>query len=81
MDSIKEAGHALIIEELTEKAKKREDIKLSEDKIKIKINQTLHKLANRKNLLKKVKHSGRGYAYALKEWETSKGDLPKKYQR
>lgn len=81
LDTIEKAGQAMINPELQEAIEKSDQFKVGEEKISTKLNQTLHKLANKKKLLKKVKHSGRGYAYALSSWMTSKGELPKKYQR
>ena len=84
MDGVRNAGKALInpdLQDLGMAKIKEENLSMSEDDLKTKLNQTLHKLANNKGLLKKVKYSGRGFAYALPEWFTQKGDLPKKYQR
>ena len=45
------------------------------------INQSLHKLANKRDVLVKVPHKGRGYAYGLKEWKSPSGKgVQKKYQ-
>ena len=49
--------------------------------IEIKVTQSLHKLSNKKKLIAKVKYYGKGYAYALKDWITRKGDLMKIYRR
>lgn len=84
VDGIKDAGKALIKTELLDLAAKKnaaENLKMDEQAINVKISQSLHKLANRRDDLVKVAFPGRGFAYALAEWKTAKGDLPKKYLR
>lgn len=68
LDVIKENGKPATSKEIYEKAMAKAiamGIKMSEAKMKSKINQCLVKLANRRNDLRKVKHQGRGFAYAL----------------
>jgi len=75
---------ALIKSEFVEAAKLSADIVTAEmtpEQIEIKVTQSLHKLSNRKKIIAKVKYYGKGYAYALKEWITRKGDLMKIYRR
>lgn len=84
VDGIKNAGKALIKSELLDMAAQKNDaenLKLDEQALNVKISQSLHKLANRRDDLFKIDFPGRGFAYALSEWKTSKGDLPKKYTR
>lgn len=84
VDGITKAGKALVKNELLDlaEAKNKEDnLKMDMQAINVKISQSLHKLANRRDDLVKVPFPGRGFAYALAEWKTSKGDIPKKYQR
>ncbi len=84
IEAIKGAEKPLINAELIDQGKEKitqEQLDMDEEKLKTKLNQTLHKLANKKALLTKVRFSGRGYAYALSDWMTNKGELPKKYQR
>ena len=64
---------------MTELGVASDTIKLGAAQIKTKLNASLHKLANKKALLAKVEHSGRGFAYALQEWVSKSGELPKKY--
>lgn len=81
MNSLDKESKALITGDFVELAKADDSIKLGPTDIKIKLNRSLHKLANKKGLLVKVEYDGRGYAYAKQEWLNSKGDLPKKYAR
>lgn len=81
IESLKTKQQALITQDFLDIAKDNPDIKSGEAQIKVKLNRSLHKLANRKGVLAKVEHSGRGYAYALNEWVNAKGALPKKYAR
>jgi hypothetical protein len=81
INSLKARQQALITKDFIEIAKDNPEIKSGEAQVKVKLNRSLHKLANTKELLEKVEYSGRGYAYALKEWVNSKGLLPKKYAR
>ena len=50
-------------------------------KIRAKLNQSLHKLANKRGIIVKISHEGKGFAYALEDWFMSTGKLPKKYNR
>lgn len=84
VDGITTAGKALIKSELLDLAAQKnsaEKLGLDEQALNVKISQSLHKLANRRDDLVKVSFPGRGFAYALSSWKTSKGDLPKKYIR
>ncbi|MEQ8706654.1 MAG: hypothetical protein RIC19_22165 [Phaeodactylibacter sp.] len=79
LNSIKEKQKVLTTSDLTKIGVANPDIKLGAAQIKTKLNASLHKLANKKELLAKVEHSGRGFAYALQEWVSKSGELPKKY--
>ncbi|MCB0562755.1 MAG: hypothetical protein KDD01_00095, partial [Phaeodactylibacter sp.] len=79
--SLQSKQQALITKDFLEIAKANPDIKSGEAQVKVKLNRSLHKLANKKGALVKVEHSGRGFAYALSEWVNNKGELPKKYAR
>jgi len=79
VNCLKTKQKALITSDFVDIAKENPDIKSGEAQIKVKLNRSLHKLSNKKGLLVKVEHSGRGYAYALNEWLNAKGELPKKY--
>lgn len=48
---------------------------------KIKLNRSIHKLANRRGDLLKLKYEGRGFSYALPEWVNKEGVLKKKFER
>ncbi|MDX1476948.1 MAG: hypothetical protein R3301_04550 [Saprospiraceae bacterium] len=60
------------LEAAVESQKGKKD-KLSEQDLYRRINQSLHKLANKREMLVKVSHSGRGYAYGLAEWKRGRG--------
>jgi hypothetical protein len=81
VNHLQDAGHALISSDLLQYAMDDENIKADEEEIKIKLNRSLHKLANRKGVLVKVEHSGRGFAYALSSWLNNRGELPKQFAR
>ncbi len=81
IESLRAKGKSLIASDFVDIAKEDPDIKEGEAQVKVKLNRSLHKLSNKKDLLEKVEYSGRGYAYALPEWLDKKGDLPKKYAR
>ena len=46
---------------------------LNEKALYARINQSLHKLANKRNELVKVPQKGRGFGYALPEWKSGRG--------
>jgi hypothetical protein len=75
---------SLIKSEFVEVARLSKDIaieSLTPEQVEIKITQARHKLSNKKGFIVKVKYPGKGYAYALKEWITRKGDLMTIYRR
>lgn len=80
-DSLKSQQKALITADFVDLAKDNPAIKGGEAQVKVKLNRSLHKLANKKGILVKVEYPGRGFAYALNEWVNAKGELPKKYAR
>ena len=71
LDGIKNAGKVLINQEILDNmvngAREKGLFKDLND-VKVKLNQHLVKLANRRGDVVKVKYKGRGHAYALKEW-------------
>ncbi len=81
LNSLKDKQKALTTSEFTEIGVANPSIKSGAAQIKTKLNRSLHKLANKKGVLVKVEHSGRGFAYALQDWLDSKGQLPKKYAK
>lgn len=48
---------------------------------KIKLNRSIHKLANRRGDILKLRYEGRGFSYALPEWTSKDGKLKKKFSR
>ena len=81
LNSLEDKQKALTTSEFTEIGVANPSIKSGAAQIKTKLNRSLHKLANKKGVLVKVEHSGRGFAYALQDWLDSKGQLPKKYAK
>jgi hypothetical protein len=81
LQSLKDKKKVLTTSDFAKIAVDDPSIKSGEAQIKVKLNRALHKLANKQNMLSKVDHPGRGYAYAMKDWLDSKGNLPKKYER
>ena len=84
LKTLEERKLALIKSEFVEAAKTATDLitpEMTPEQIEVKVTQTLHKLSNNKKLVKKVKYYGKGYAYALKEWITRKGELMTTYRR
>lgn len=84
INGIKSADRALIKSELLELAfakNNAEKLGMDEQELNVKISQSLHKLANRRDDLVKVSFPGRGFAYAIPSWMTNKGELPRKYMR
>ena len=79
IESLKGQQKALITSEFVDIIKQNPSIKSGEAQVKVKLNRSVHKLANKKGMLVKVEYPGRGYAYALNEWVNNKGELPKKY--
>lgn len=83
LDGIKDAGKVLINQEIMDNmingAKEKGIFKDLSD-VKIKLNQHLVKLANRRGDLVKVKYKGRGHAYAMKEWMDGRKLMPE-YKR
>ena len=84
IESIREAGKVRvnreILNDIMEKAKKKGLFKDNQH-AKIKLNQSLIKLANRRDDLKKVKVKGRGFGYALPEWYGESNRLKKEFKR
>jgi len=84
MDSIRNAGRPLINTEIFDTLKSlaiEKGLSWDDDKAKAKINQCLIKLANRRDDLKKISYEGRGYAYAVAEWEGERGKLPREIKK
>ena len=82
--TLEEKKMALIKSEFVEAAKASTELvtpEMTPEQIEVKVTQSLHKLANKKKLVAKVKYYGKGFAYALKQWITRKGDLMTIYRR
>lgn len=81
LQSLKDKKKVLTTSDFAKIAVEDPSIKSGEAQIKVRLNRALHKLANKQELLSKVDHPGRGFAYALRDWLDRKGNLPKKYER
>lgn len=82
LNTLKSAQKIMVSSEILESIKKiakEEDFFKDDNHAKIKLNQCLVKLANRRDDLVKLHHRGRGFAYALPEWMVG-NHLDKKYQ-
>ncbi|MBZ0244145.1 MAG: hypothetical protein K8F24_13070 [Bacteroidales bacterium] len=83
MDTIRENNRATLSREIYEAVKEKAinaGVFTTDEKSKSKINQCLVKLTNRRDDLNKVKHKGRGYAYALPSWYDERNRLMKEYK-
>ncbi len=68
--AIQKAKRPLISAEIL-KASEKENAKtdkMSDIQLKRKLNQVLHKLANKRGDLEKIPYEGKGFSYALPEW-------------
>lgn len=81
IESLNSRQKAMIMADFVDVIKQNPEVKSGEAQIKVKLNRSLHKLANVKKVLDSIDYPGRGNAYILKEWKTNKGELPKKYAR
>jgi hypothetical protein len=83
MKALDDKKLALIKSEFVEAAKAEAELSknMTDDQLNIKVSQSLHKLSGSRKRLVKVKYYGKGFAYALKEWVTRKGELMKQYRR
>lgn len=79
LNNLESGQKVLTTSDLTEIGVTDPSVKMGAAQIKTRLNASLHKLANKKGLLAKVEHSGRGFAYALQEWVSESGELPSKY--
>ncbi len=78
LGSLKDQGIILRNADFYELAKdwvKKKKMKLDKTEIRGKISRSIHKLANKRGDIIKVKYPGRGNAYALPEWFTEDGKL------
>ncbi len=84
INALKSEKKVLINSDLFEAGRRKvekDGVKMSDQDIKGKLNRSLHKLANKRGALKKIPHTGRGFAYALSTWVDKNGNLKDKYQR
>lgn len=81
IESLNTRQKAMIMADFVDVIKQNPEVKSGEAQIKVKLNRSLHKLANVKKVLDSVDYQGRGNAYILREWKTNKGELPKKFAR
>jgi hypothetical protein len=86
LDTLKKSNTALISSELLDKAEKKNKRKSGSDKLtdiqlKRKLNQVLHKLANKRGAIVKTQYEGKGFAYGLPEWYDDDGHLKSEFQR
>lgn len=82
LNTLKSEQKIMVSSEILESIKriaKEEGFFKDDNHAKIKLNQCLVKLANRRDDLVKLHHRGRGFAYALPEWMEG-NHLDKKYQ-
>jgi len=86
LEALKRKQHILVAGDFMGVAKAKseaEGLGLSEMDLRGKINRSITKLTEKKNLMRKVPHQGKGYAYALNEWFDEKDDkkLLKEFER
>lgn len=82
LETLKNAGKALIKSELLEAAKKAPlAAGMNEKQISQRLAQSIHKLSNVTKEIAKTYHLGRGHAFALKDWVDKEGNLLPQYQR
>lgn len=80
LETIEENGRATLSKEIYDKAREKAiaaNVYEDENKAKAKVNQCLVKLTNKRNDIRKVKHKGRGHAYALPVWFDERNKLMK----
>lgn len=82
INSLQENSRVLISAEILDMMKDRRNsakIKIDDEQLKGKLNRSLHKLANKREILRKIEHKGKGFAYALSDWLVG-NKLPEKYR-
>ncbi len=80
LTAIRKAKRPLISSEIlkiSEKENAKTD-KMSDVQLKRKLNQVLHKLANKRGDLEKIPYDGKGHSYALPDW-VENGKLKKEF--
>lgn len=84
IESIKQSNQIRITQEIIDFVKNKataDKLNTSEEEIKNKVTRSLQKLANRRNDIIKVPYKGKGFAYAIPAWFSSKGKLDSKFKR
>jgi hypothetical protein len=84
IDSIKQSDQIRITQEIIDFVRNKtiaDKLNASEEEIKNKVTRSLQKLANRRNDIIKVPYKGKGFAYAIPAWFSSKGKLESKFKR
>lgn len=60
---------------------KAQGLEMTKSQLHGKINRSIHKLTHKREMIKKITFSGKGYAYALNEWLDNNGKLLLRYKR
>lgn len=84
LDSLKSAKMTLVNNDFFKLAAKRvkaQGLEMSKSQLHGKINRSIHKLTHKREMIKKVNFSGKGYAYALNEWLDGNEKLLLRYKR
>jgi len=84
IESLKQSNQIRITQEIINFVKNKavaDKLNTSEEEIKNKVTRSLQKLANRRNDIIKVPYKGKGFAYAIPAWFSSKGKLDSKFKR
>lgn len=84
LDELKSARMVLVNSDffrLATKRIKKLKIEMTKTQLHGKINRSIHKLTHKREEIVKVSFSGKGYAYALKEWLDENDNLLLRYKR
>ena len=60
---------------------KAQGLEMTRTQLHGKINRSIHKLTHKREMIKKIRFSGKGYAYALNDWLDNNGKLLLRYKR
>ena len=84
IDSLKSARMTLVNHDFFKLAANRvkaQGLEMTKSQLHGKINRSIHKLTHKREMIKKINFSGKGYAYALNEWLDDNGKLLLRYKR
>ena len=84
IDSLKGARTTLVNNDFFKLAANRvkaQGLDMTRTQLHGKINRSIHKLTHEREMIKKIRFSGKGYAYALNEWLDDNGKLLLRYKR